>query len=476
MKYILITFIFVFASIQIQSQDCNCSEQFAFAKQKITANYSGYKDKVTSENQTEYDVYTKGYEQKTAKARQDSTCFRLIYEWTRWFKDGHIQMGTKSRSPDEIRAQFADWEKVELTEEGLKEKLNKRDINDVEGIWESDGGSYRCGIIKKQNSERDYVAFVIQADSIWWMPGQIKFELRNNSNENEFSVNYYMQNHSQEKAKAQLINKVLHIEGLGFWKQIYPEMAEVETQVAEEQKMYQLSRLDDETLLLVIPTMSSAYTKEMDQLIKENKELIKSTPNLVIDCRNNGGGSDYTYFSLRQFIYTNPIIDYHGQTYCTLDNVELMNKLSKDKNFSFIRRMGFRKQYKKQSKHIGEYIGKKGTFKRRYIGKKHNYPENIAVIINEACGSSCESFAFMCNQSNKVTLMGQNTSGVSDYGNLNSIPFPNNKWVLYYATTRNSAVDAGKGIDNIGIPPHIRLDETNEDWIEFAKDYLKTNK
>lgn len=467
----------------LSAQDCNCPEQFAFAKEKITTNYSGYKDKVTPKNQEKYDAFTQRYQQLTANTKVDSTCFRLVYEWTRWFKDGHIQMGNNSQlSPEEIRAQFADWETIKMSEEAVKELFPQIYPVQIEGIWESDNGAYKVAILSRQNlgkkgAYRDFVGFILKGDDIWWMPGQVKFELKNTDKHGNvnYMMDYYMQNHSKQTIKAQLSNHVLSIEGLGNWYKIYPEKAERPANT-DTQKMYSLNRLDDNTLLLTIPTMNNNYRKEMKQLVKENKKLIASTPNLVIDCRNNGGGSDLTYFPLRRFIYTNPVIDYHGQTYCTEDNVKMMYELSKDKNFNSLMRFYFKRQYKKQSKHIGEYLGKTGTFERKYRRKKHTYPENIAVLINKGCGSSCESFAFMCNQSKKVTLMGQNTSGISDYGNLHELPFPNGKWNLYYATTRNSAVDAGKGIDNIGIPPHVRLDDTTSDWIVYAKDYLKQKK
>jgi C-terminal processing protease CtpA/Prc len=75
-------------------------------------------------------------------------------------------------------------------------------------------------------------------------------------------------------------------------------------------------------------------------------------------------------------------------------------------------------------------------------------------------------------QSQKVTLIGVNTAGVSDYGNLHSIAFPCGNFTMSYPTTRSSAVDVGKGIDTVGIPPDIRLDTAQKDWVEFARLHL----
>jgi len=112
MKTYIIVLLVSIISINSNAQYCDCPKQFDFLKNKITINYSGYKDKVTPKNQKEYEDFTTRYTNLTENTTMDSTCFRLLDEWTEWFKDGHIQMANNSNlPPEEVRSNFADWEK-----------------------------------------------------------------------------------------------------------------------------------------------------------------------------------------------------------------------------------------------------------------------------------------------------------------------------------------------------------------------------
>jgi hypothetical protein len=42
-----------------------------------------------------------------------------------------------------------------------------------------------------------------------------------------------------------------------------------------------------------------------------------------------------------------------------------------------------------------------------------------------------------------------------------------------YATSRSKRVDIGKGIDNKGIQPHVLLDTTVKDWVQYVKQQLE---
>jgi C-terminal processing protease CtpA/Prc len=94
------------------------------------------------------------------------------------------------------------------------------------------------------------------------------------------------------------------------------------------------------------------------------------------------------------------------------------------------------------------------------------------VLIDEDCASSTEQFLLEAIQSRKVTLMGQHTAGILDYANVRDEALPCMSFILHYATTRSQRVDAGKGIDNVGIKPRVMLG-ANQDWVEEARRYLE---
>ena len=61
-----------------------------------------------------------------------------------------------------------------------------------------------------------------------------------------------------------------------------------------------------------------------------------------------------------------------------------------------------------------------------------------------------------------------------DYGNLHDMDFPCGAFGLAYPTSRSCRVDAGEAIDGTGMPPDVRVEEKDGDWVKFAQQYLGT--
>ena len=455
------------------AQSCNCTEQFDWLRQKLALNYSGYRDKVTPQSQAEFDRHTAGFQPKVATATSDTACLRVMTEWARWFRDGHVQLfvkgGPVSDDPVEIRRRFAGWEKIALTEAEARAYLDQPGRDPVEGIYRNAEGNYRIALIQNNTPERDFAAIVIKADSVWWMPGQVKFDLKKAASLSTYMSRYYMRDHSQRNPGATFSDGKLEFAELGAWYKQYPGTPNLPA----KPRIFTLAQLDSQTLLLTVPTMNESVRLELDSLVKANAALLERTPNLIIDCRNNGGGSDITFEPLQPYVYSGSVKGYRGQVYATDDNIDKYEKLRHSKDFPKKYRLYFGHMAKKMRRHKGEYVGKCGEATQKFKNVKP-YPQRVAILINGNCASSCEQFVYYAEQSTRVTLIGQNTAGILDYGNLHTLDFPCGKFGLAYPTSRSCRVDAGKAIDGAGIAPDVRVDEKEKDWVEFATEYLKT--
>ena len=454
-----------------QEEDCSCPDVFSWVQEKLERNYAGYRDKVTDENREAFAEHTAAFATTVDEVPADTSCHRLIREWSGWFRDGHVQLNYQQseEEPEVIRERYADWERLDMSAEQLKDYLDSRsEQHPLEGIWQSSIGSYQVGIIRDEEGGRDFMAFILQADSVWWMPGQIKFELFEEG-AGGYRVNYYMRNHSLQQQTAGLNGLYLEVSELGSWYQLYPE--EATPPVAEPQQIYSLETVDSQTLLLRLPTMNENFRKQLSELLDEQKELLESTPNWIIDCRGNGGGSDITYYPLRPYIATGDIRYDHTQTWATEDNAEKYTNLRHNKNFPWLQRIGFGMYARKMRRRAGEFIGKKcsSTEKTRRV---RPLPERVVILVDGDCASSCEQFLLYSRQSEKVTLMGSSSAGILDYGNLHWMDSPCGSFTLYYPTSRSCRVEDGRGIDNVGIPPDVELGE-EEDWVERARQHLQ---
>ena len=474
MKTAIPLFTALLLSIFLQAQTCSCPTEFDWLRQKMALNYAGYRDKVTPQNQVEFNRFTADFQAKAALITTDTACLRLMIGWARWFRDGHVQLSLKgsgtTEPPQTIRQRFQDWEKITLSEADARAYLDQPGRDPVEGIYQNAERNYRIALVRNATPERDFAAVILRADSIWWAPGQVKFDLKTGS-AGLFSSRYYMRDHSMRSPDVKVASGTLQMGELGAWYRLYPG----QPVPVPKPQVFTLSSLGDSTLLLRIPTMNESVRLELDSLIRANAGLLERTPNLIIDCRDNGGGSDVTFYPLRPYIYSGKVLGYKAQIYSTEDNIEKYEKLRHNKNFPKIYRLYFGHMARKMRRHKGEFVGKCGTEVQKFKKLKPN-PRRVAILINGRCGSSCEQFIYYAAQSERVTLLGQNTYGVLDYGNLHTLDFPGGKFALAYPTSRSCSIDAGRAIDGVGLAPDVRIDASEKDWVEFARRYLERTK
>jgi serine protease Do len=101
---------------------------------------------------------------------------------------------------DEFKEQYKNWEKINLTESELKDKLNSYlELNSIEGIWSSiEDNQYQIGIIRDDNPKRDFVAFILATDNPLWEEKQVKIEFKSTEYKSVFSTTYFMADHSKQ--------------------------------------------------------------------------------------------------------------------------------------------------------------------------------------------------------------------------------------------------------------------------------------
>jgi C-terminal processing protease CtpA/Prc len=243
--------------------------------------------------------------------------------------------------------------------------------------------------------------------------------------------------------------------------------------VAEESIRNELAlqKLNANTLYLRLPTFNHTAKPKIDSLLELMHDLITETPNLIIDVRNNGGGSDVTYSEVIKYLYTGPIKVVSSNIWSSEDNIQKFETLAGDKGYPESSRKYFQRT-------ANELRGKPNSFYKRpdetiRLRRVLPYPKKIVILMNRNCASSCEQFILAAAYSDKVTLMGENTAGILDYGNVHSLSFPCSGWVLQYATSRTNRLPDFP-VDNIGLEPRIKL--ADGDWIQAALKYLDAGK
>jgi len=226
---------------------------------------------------------------------------------------------------------------------------------------------------------------------------------------------------------------------------------------------------DSVTVYLRIPTFASNYKKEIDSVISTNKSKILAKKNLIIDIRDNGGGSDRSYSEIIPLIYTNPIRTMSVEYLSTPNNNKSWEELAQQKGLSESMRATYAGYVEKLNASPGKFVKLFNDFYTTTYDIKYPFPQNVAIIINGNNGSTAEQFLLAAKQSKKVKLFGTTTMGELDISNMYSITSPDKKFTLWYCTSKSLRVPENT-IDNKGIEPDFYIDRniTKEQWLPYV--------
>ncbi len=477
--------LFCFLPVTAFSQNCNCESNYNWVKKTFEENDAGYAFSLQQKGRESYDKHNEIFAQKVQSISNSTECTRTLYQWLRFFRSGHIairrlnqgqnqqvnQTMNEEPSDNEIIAQFRDWENVEIDISAFSKYLQTEKKIDYEGIWVSE--PYTIGI-KKINNE--YVGFIIEADGVYWTKGQVKLKI----NEDNTSV-FYMRDHSAEHfVDAELLGKNYLQLGFVRLKRVIPEL-ETEPEIERyfraiaAQKPY-FEELNEQTNILRIPKFWGSEKSDIDSVIAQNRSKILSTKNLIIDLRNNGGGSDRSYYDILPLIYTDTIRTVGLEFLSTpLNNQRMLDYISNpDYGFTAEEKDEFQRNYNLLSSRIGEFVNIDSmiVYKTSY-DTIYPYPRRVGIIINENNASTTEQFLLAAKQSKKVKLFGTRTFGSLDVSNMNFVTSPCQEFELGYCLSKSFRIPK-MAIDEVGIQPDFFIDDSvpKYEWIEFVDEVL----
>ncbi len=479
MKQITILILLIF-SITIYGQDCDCKSNFEWAKKTFEENDAGFQFAIDNKGKSAYEQHNKIFAEKISELNNSVECTQAIYEWMTFFRSGHIAIrrinqeqsqSDNKQSNQGIIDSYRDWEKIEVDLEKFQEQLLKKNENGFEGVWVSE--PYKIGIKKVGN---EYLGFIIEADGIYWTKGQVKLRIKE-----DLSSTYYMRDHSAQNFEtAKLLGNNYLEMGFITLERIFPK-TKTEPQIERYFKAISaenpyFEKVNANTVLLRIPRFSGSEKSKIDSVINSNKETILKTENLIVDLRNNGGGSDGSFQELLPILYTNPIRTVGVEMLSTpLNNQRMLDFINKDEyGFDEEGKKWAQESYDKLSKHIGKFVMlNEYPITETTFDTIHQFPKNIGIIINENNGSTTEQFLLAAKQSKKVKLFGTTTTGVLDISNMYFVKSPCEEFELGYSLSKSMRIPE-MTIDDKGIQPDYYIDKEipKYEWIKYVTDIL----
>ena len=461
------------SSFGYTQNSCPCKQELDFVVDYYEKNLPGYADNVYAETQDDYNTLKNNLRNEAQQAIDAVHCFKLLTYYVEFFKDNHSQIRMSSDNVDEnneaevaaflASEMYQNRETYQLTPQDLQEYA----LDDVRGTYVINGGSYTVAVVPNKGVLRDYIGVIIASESKLWKKGQVKFELKSKKDGN-FEAFTYLRNHSLRYSYNYTFKDGI-LGDIWFKKNLENKV----NYAINPDRQYEFQVVRDSVAYIRIPSFSGSRTAIIDSLYDVAKPQIGQKEYLIIDVRDNGGGSDNNAMPLLDYIYTGPIQGDKVDLYVTEDNIKMWERwhanAKKDTaNYSKGMVNWFANEIAKMKK------AKPGTFIPRSKGRKMRRKakpgrvQKVAVIFNKNCASSCESLLFWAMQSDKTLLVGENSGGYVGYGEMGSVKTPCYEFTLSCTMTR---YQKQRAYEADGIPPDFRLDNST-DWISQTIELL----
>lgn len=230
--------------------------------------------------------------------------------------------------------------------------------------------------------------------------------------------------------------------------------------------------LSTKTALIAVPSFEIVFKDKVAKLVRDHRSEILGHPNLIIDVRGNGGGSDAVYYPLLPFVRANQVHQFGVEYLATPENAKSMDSTAKNlaatcpECAASIATMAKRLQDAPSGTFISAWPDQ--DYDPREVTRN---PQRVAILIDRRCSSSCEQFALDARRHFKVKLFGRPTFGSLDYSNLGPTDSPSGKRRIWRATSRSRRLPE-LPIDGIGVQPDQLL-KSPANSAEFAAEVDK---
>lgn len=486
-KILLLILITTITSISY-SQKCDCSSNLKWLIETFEKNDAGFQYVIDKKGNNAYLAHNKLFEEKANKIQDKKECLKLLNDWTEFFRKNHLQVvlnensnasiNQKELTEKEIKNLYKNSPKFNISKKKFEKYINNlENKNGFEGVWVSE--PYTIGIVKdKDNPNREFVGFIIKSESPYWQPNQIKLEILKNKN-GKYDMKYYMRDHSiREIENIDIAGNNYLLANFIVLKRVKPILKTDPKTDFFFKSMYAdkpfVEKISDNTIFLRIPSFRHSVKKEIDSLLAKNNELISKTKNLIIDLRNNGGGSDASFQKIIPYLYTNPIRNLGVQYLSTELNNKRMIEFMNSPDWSEEGKKWAKKGLEKLNKHLGEFVNLEDDIVGiEILDTILPYPKNVGILVNGNCGSTTEQFLLVAKQSKKVKLFGTTTIGSLDISNMYSVNSPSGEFKLLYGLTKSYRIPEML-IDRKGIQPDFYFDRTIKpyEWIKKTEQIL----
>ena len=204
----------------------------------------------------------------------------------------------------------------------------------------------------------------------------------------------------------------------------------------------------------------------------DSAKTLSNYPYVVLDLRNNSGGSDPIFFRWLENIeagylvyplmktvrsLASAILDYNSK-FNRLERVKKNTKNKKEIN-------SLKKRVDKLGKTMRTYLEQKDYYSKTFeqpgtsarnipLGNK-TYDGKIFILVNEECYSTCELVTAMAKQFPNIVTVGVNTGGMNSFGDISPVFLPNSRLGYYLPFKAFYLGENGNMAEGRGVMPTV---------------------
>jgi hypothetical protein len=436
---------------------------FDFLVNTIKSGYAGYSEKTTDQQ----------FEKLVSEVRSGSAAdsFAMLSRITARFNDLHLIL-YDFNAKNNVDSTLCSNNYQTITQY-LRNKGNKTDT--YEGYWLSELGNCIMGLQKVSGRPATYKGYILETTTKAPRGYCILSLTKDTGNSyltdyHEEGLGYRVFLRSRFKSRD-----VLLVNSYGKWRRLpayTPGMLQNYTPFSYAPE---LKLPDSHTVLIKMPDFGSYNVRKIDSLVKANMSHIEKAQHLIVDVRNNMGGSIRNYYPLLPFVCDKNIVQVSG---LQLFSDELISSIKSDievytKRNDTARANRSRRSLQRGLSNRGRFVLSGGDTISCAVTKA--LPKHVSVIINNMCLSATELMLLDFKQSGKVKIFGEVSGGAVDYLDALRISLPSGKYSLFMATTKRvKTTGNGQGaFDNTGIPPDVPIPDQVADWVTFVKGFYE---
>jgi hypothetical protein len=472
-KYLIIPFLIIVKTSF--AQKCNCDSIFLQSKQIVEENYAGWYDKVNSKNLKEYDNWTSKQYLMSKEITNDSVCAKQLQNWISFFKDKHLRVRyskPKLSVNSTIENKNIEILSTGLTENQLTDYFKKtKNLDPIEGFYEN--SNYKLAVT--QVKPNLFYATINKTQNENWKPGEVKLAIKK-INKKYIGTFYEGDKSDISEHNVQLVDNILDFD-IVFFEKTFP-IVETKRDLTE----YEMSKdkyapslnFYENVAIWKFPSFENNAYEQTEYLLNKYKDKLESTPYWVLDLSNNSGGDYSIGLQMLDYIYTKPILNYNSEMRMTKSNFEKWYQFIAEyyENADAKTKKALDERMGKMKAHYGELYNESGTQTDTLrLDKVKINPKKIALLINENTVSSGELFTILARQSDKVIVLGTNSGGMMDYGNVVTYKTNFSTIKIQLPTNRQLWLDTNFSVDKEGLKPDTYLKGNN--WIEQAIKLIK---